>query len=246
MKLVGYLLMTAALVLGTISAMTSYVPKLSPALEGLELNADAGVQEIDGERVPLVAAVDDNGDPVTLTAEIIAELEAAGVERVAVKSFEFGRWTHWPYFLLAVVMMVGGATAVRRSAKRHVEESTSAEGGMPPAAIVEAIEEDLASLHRELEDIFDEHARLVTIVDRVGDIQGNRVLPFFELRSTLIGTYGLAGFAGVMDRFSALERSLNRAWSAAADGHLEESTACLSRATELVGEVRDRLGTRGR
>lgn len=245
MKLIGYMLMTAALILGTISAMTSYVPKLGPDLVGQELNADAGVVEENGERSPLITKtteVDGEQVPVVLTPERIAELEANGVKRVHVKSFELGRWSHWPYFALSVVMMVGGAMMVRSSTKKDVAESAATDGaGASPEETIDAIEQELTALARDLEDIFDEQARLVAIVDRVGDLLGDRVLPFFDMRSALIGKLGLAGFAGVMDRFSALERSLNRSWSAAADGHDAEAMASLQRAREIVPEVRERL-----
>ncbi len=47
MKLLGYLLMTVFLCLGTISATTSYVPSKDGAVESLTLNAEAGAARLD-------------------------------------------------------------------------------------------------------------------------------------------------------------------------------------------------------
>ena len=52
MRLIGYLLMTIALCLGTVAATTAYVPRLVPAdVEGLTLNAVAGIATVEDEGV---------------------------------------------------------------------------------------------------------------------------------------------------------------------------------------------------
>ena len=45
-----------------------------------------------------------------------------------------------------------------------------------------------------------------------------------------------------MDAFSRLERALNRAWSAAADGALDEALRCVDDAAAHAPEVERRLG----
>ncbi len=233
MKLLGFILMAIGLTVGLIATTTAYLPKLDASLEGQVLNLDAGKDENDQ---PIATA------GTVLTPDMIAQLQAAEVERVKIKSFSFSRWTLWPYFAGSVVTLVAGGLMVKSSTKRDIEASTeAAESGASPAKQIATIEESIAGLRSDLEDIFDEEAKLVTIVDRVGDILGDQVLPFFDMRNTLIGMLGLAGFAGVMDRFSALERSLNRAWSAAADGHAPEAISCLEQAAAIVPEVRQRM-----
>ena len=63
-------------------------------------------------------------------------------------------------------------------------------------------------------------------------------------RDVLVGTLGMAGFAALMDAFSRLERTLNRAWSAAADGVLDEAQRCVDEAVALAPEVERRLARR--
>jgi len=237
MKLFGFLLMTIATILGTVSATTAYLPVLDAGLVGLTLNEPAGVRMTDEGEVPI--AVKDQ----ELSESTITELQDAGVERVRVKEFAFSRWSHWPLFALAVVLMIAGTMMVRVATKGEIRASSEAghEGSSRPEQLVDEIDREVADLRRALEDILDEEARLVTIVDRVGRLQSQQIAQFFDTRSSLVGRLGLAGYAGAMDRFSALERSLNRAWSAAADEYEEEAMACLERASSLVPEVRERL-----
>jgi hypothetical protein len=240
MKLIGYLLMTAALIAGTITAATAYVPALDDALAGLTLNADAGRVETDAGVEP-VATQD-----TVLTAELIAELRANGVKRVRVKEFSLRRWALWPYFVLSVAAMVVGAMLVRTATKRHIKEHAGEEspGHLTPEHLLDQIEREVTSLRRDLDDILDEEARLVAIVDRIGALQTGPIMAFFDARPVLVATLGLAGFAHVMDRFSALERSLNRAWSAAADEHEPEALDSLARAESIIPEVREHLAKR--
>lgn len=53
---------------------------------------------------------------------------------------------------------------------------------------------------------------------------------FLGARETLIYKHGLSDYARVMDAFAAGERALNRAWSASADGYVDEVNECLERA----------------
>ena len=57
----------------------------------------------------------------------------------------------------------------------------------------------------------------------------------------LINRFGLGGFAEFMGLYSVLERRVNRAWSAAADGVHEEAVDCLTRAVQEARQVQDWL-----
>ena len=62
-----------------------------------------------------------------------------------------------------------------------------------------------------------------------------------ESHDDLIQQCGIGHAAEVMDRFAAAERQINRAWSAASDGVLEEAEACLAEATMYLDETTARL-----
>ena len=76
---------------------------------------------------------------------------------------------------------------------------------------------------------------------RLDGIQATHLAAFVEARPELIGRYGIAGFARIMDSFAAGERTLNRAWSAAADGVLPASLEALQLGMAHLAETQRRI-----
>ena len=64
---------------------------------------------------------------------------------------------------------------------------------------------------------------------------------FAELREALVAEFGLDHYAKIMTEFALAERTLNRTWSASADGYLDEVQASLSRAGSHLSAARRRL-----
>ena len=64
---------------------------------------------------------------------------------------------------------------------------------------------------------------------------------FAELREALIAEFGLDHYARIMTEFALAERTLNRTWSASADGYVDEVQACLSRAGSHLLATHQRL-----
>lgn len=58
----------------------------------------------------------------------------------------------------------------------------------------------------------------------------------------LRASHGSAEYANVMGPLAKVERMLNRAWSAAADGYSEEAQRCLQQARTALEETRAALG----
>lgn len=52
---------------------------------------------------------------------------------------------------------------------------------------------------------------------------------FADGRQSIAAAAGLAAYAEIMGHFAAGERYLNRAWSASADGYVDEVTACMEK-----------------
>ncbi len=255
MRTIGYVVIGVSLVLGAVAATTAYVPPLTADDSALaagggyaHLNAPAGVQRdaagefvltAAGARVPLVPA------GTELTPEVQARLRAAGVRRVRVREFAFGRWQHAWLFALAVAGLVAGSVLVRRHTaraqrSRQVDEERQPQGA-PQAALVEIIAA-ARGLQADLPALAADADRARAIIERVGRVQAVLALRVVEGRDALVGTLGMAGYAELMDAFSRLERALNRAWSAAADGVLDEALRCIDEAVALAPEVEDRLG----
>ena len=255
MRTLGYLVITVSLVLGAVAATTAYVPPLTAddavlaAGDGYaHLNAPAGAERdaagefalsAAGARIPLVPA------GTELTPEVQARLRAAGVRRVRVKEFDAGRWQHAWLFVLAVVGLVAGSALVRRDAARVRQRRQAGEGGRPQGTPQAAVAEIIAAardLQRDLPAMSADADRARAIIERVGRVQAVLALRVVEGRDVLVGTLGMAGFAELMDAFSRLERALNRAWSAAADGVLDEAQRCIDEAVAQAPEVERRLG----
>jgi hypothetical protein len=71
---------------------------------------------------------------------------------------------------------------------------------------------------------------------------------FAEARQALSHRYGLKHFAAVMTDFALAERYINRAWSAAADGYLDEVRQCLevaARSLDSLAKKYAQLNARG-
>lgn len=79
------------------------------------------------------------------------------------------------------------------------------------------------------------------ILSRIDDDLGDDFATFAEGRNSITAELGLATFADVMSHFAAGERAANRAWSAAADGYVNESESCLQRAAEMLARAEEIL-----
>lgn len=184
----------------------------------------------------------------TLTIELLTLLRESGVESVKVKSFELGRWTYGWAFGLAVCGLLAGAWMMRRLARLAGNADQGGEGiaKAPPAkdSLLSA-QDGLARLDAELRALPRESEpgrRLAVILERLTSIQEGPLTEFIAARPQLVARMGLSGYASVMDKFAGAERQVNRAWSAAADGYLEESEACLVASAPLLAEAIARVG----
>ena len=68
----------------------------------------------------------------------------------------------------------------------------------------------------------------------LGRLQQTTLDSFVETRPRMAADLGAGRMAEVMAEFSIAERQVNRAWSAACDGHEEEARSCLDNAVKLI------------
>jgi hypothetical protein len=260
MRLIANVILTISLTVGAIAAASAYLAPLSlPAdrLEGLTLNAPAGValdetgaivRGDDGVPLPLFARDHELSlaDAEALRAqsdlEVVVDGRTRRVARVLVKEFSFSRWEGRWFFLLALAGLGVGAFLVKSATRAEIAtaEAARADGDSPEEAL-EAIGSIVAGLMRDLPALPDDHARCEAIVEMLGRAQRDHVPTFVDARTLLISRLSLSGYAALMDRFAAMERQINRAWSAAADQHYGEASVCIEKANLIVGETRERL-----
>jgi len=237
MKLIASIILTIALSLGTLAAATAYTVSLETPdeqLVGKTLKFGAGATADDD---PII-----NPGTILTEGDLVTLLEA-GVKHVHVKEFKFGLWRHSWVFGLSMVGLVGGAMMLRVDAKKRLIAADNDPHGtsLSPNAAISQARAAIDELRADLPAMPTDHDRLEAILARLDDVQRVQIAAFIGAREKLVGRFGLAGYARVMDRFAASERQVNRAWSAAADHELYESMVCLDRASELFADVEPML-----
>ena len=190
------------------------------------------------------------GDRVTAELlDLLRNQKPDPVRYVRVSSFSLERWfgapggfRGWGFVACAVGLFVG-AMIVRRATKKEIAATREARGGdrAGAKAAFGQITGALDALQRDLAPVREPKVRTAMIVERIGVIQRDYAPAFVADRPALIGALGLGGFAELMDRFAALERQTNRAWSAAADEHEDEAITSLYRALAIMPEVAEKL-----
>lgn len=107
------------------------------------------------------------------------------------------------------------------------------------------INEDLATMRAALNKVVINLEGLVEtgeaidvygVKDRIDGDLAEPLALFADARESMIPAFGLASYAEVMTRFAGGERLVNRAWSASADGYLDEVVVCLR---DALGQLSD-------
>lgn len=115
------------------------------------------------------------------------------------------------------------------------------------AAHEHKVSADVETMRRSLAAVGDVLAGLIEAKDDsdVYDIHGaidDRLVAdlaaFADARESMIPRFGLDAYAEIMSRFAGGERMINRAWSASADGYVDEVWICLGRARVLMSDAR--------
>jgi hypothetical protein len=182
-----------------------------------------------------------------LIPQLVELLIDNDVTYVKTSSFSFRRWPHSWMFALACIGLLGGAWLVRYAQKLDLQaseaaaEGASVENATDARTVFARLSGRLNALGDDLARATTEDEKLEAIVRRIGFIQRDDVPAFVADRPALVNRLGLGGYAELMDNFAAMERQLNRAWSAAADGHLPESETCLRNAQPMVVETLRKL-----
>ena len=132
----------------------------------------------------------------------------------------------WRFFLPALLVSAAGMAMIRF-------------GGMQAATAEERLVSDIENARDSLDTIVEAARRLdeesreidpyevhVLIDQRFPDALDT----FVRARQSLSHRFGLQAYADIMSAFASGERYLNRAWSASADGYVNEVIASLERA----------------
>ncbi len=171
-----------------------------------------------------------------LTAERIETIRAQGMTEVAVKTRAPFTWSGWTqrWWFLAAVLIVAVAIALKRGGGPDLAPD---ETGVAPADGVRAA---LGQVVSECEQLAANAPTMdADALHRAIDpISAGALYRVVEGREAVKAALGLGGFAEVYGPLASGERLLNRAWSAAVDGYLEEARVC---AQDCVQHFREAL-----
>lgn len=144
----------------------------------------------------------------------------------------------WIWYLLALAIGFVGVVLVRLVKSHDTLDEAKTEA-------------EYSVVRNSLEDVLSSVARLNASADRtpnetLGSIDGECVeslSEFAEARQAIVKRFGLNTYADVMTEFASGERLINRAWSAAADGYVDEVSASLTRAEQHLRKAKELLDT---
>ena len=164
--------------------------------------------------------------------EVAAALIASGIESVEVKvvrGFSWNDWT-WKWHFVGGVCLMLAAIFLKRSGAGAVGSSRRADSG--PERCMRDLYERVSELNLRKQEL-----DAAGLQAEVSVLLEQLVQPVIDAREELQGRLGTGRYAVVMSPFASGERKLNRAWSAAVDGHAPEARASLEASLASLREV---------
>jgi len=140
----------------------------------------------------------------------------------------------WATFVPCAGAMFVGLVLVRAAGRGDADDLEAHGRGVDTLdGALERLIAKLETINAELSamDVYDVHGRLDR--DLMEDLD-----TFVEARESMIPLFGLQTYAEVMSAFANGERNINRAWSASADGYVDEVAASLGRSESRMREAK--------
>ncbi len=152
----------------------------------------------------------------------------------------------WLWYAPAVFVGVLGVIVLRSTAKTAESHSHKLESNLTILNnCITQLVKDVSALRAEQDKLIPEEIR-----DRIDEYCAPRFGEFADARSALVHEYGLQAYADVMTQFASAERFINRTWSAATDGYVDDVAESLKRAeshllsaADLLKDLADKLQT---
>ncbi len=143
----------------------------------------------------------------------------------------------WVWYIATFLLGVSGVVLLRVTARTADTHSHKLDADM--ATLESSLGKLLGRLQMmirdaELVDVYDVHGRIDD--ELVEDLSA-----FADARESMAHRFGLQSYADVMTKFALAERNINRAWSASADGYIDEVWASMSRAEKEMSAAHTQL-----
>lgn len=144
---------------------------------------------------------------------------------------------NWAWYGAAMTLGMAGIIMMRVSQRRTATHSHKLEADID--TLIESLDNLVSKLeslnrHREKLNVYDVHGRIDMLL--MDDLSN-----FVEARESLIHVYDLQKYADLMSEFAVSERYVNRAWSASADGYIDEVWTCMDVAETRMRKARSLL-----
>lgn len=145
----------------------------------------------------------------------------------------------WKLYGVCLGLMVFGMIFLRMAAGAALEQA-----GDKHASDIAVLQQSLSSLIdkvRGFESRSSDEDQL-TVHQRIDDELMDDINTFVDARESMIPKLGMQRYANVMSPFANGERLLNRAWSASADGYVDEVRSCIAGARAELEKAQALLG----
>ena len=139
----------------------------------------------------------------------------------------------WVWYLISAASCVAGILVLFKAKSTEGQKSDKSESSLAEINLsFTRLIENINTLSRDTETIPPSQ-----IVKRIDDVLADDFRIIADGRDSITKEYGLDVFADVMTQFAAGERAINRAWSASADGYIDEASTCVNRGLGLLTEA---------
>jgi hypothetical protein len=145
----------------------------------------------------------------------------------------------WPWYAIALFVGICGVVVLRLTQRQATTHAHKLEDDLA------TINDSMQHLKRKLTDLKKqkESVHVGSVLHFIDDELMPHVADFVDARESMIHTFGMQQYADVMTDFAAGERNINRAWSASADGYIDEVWASIDRADDKMQAVCEKLAS---
>lgn len=193
-----------------------------------------------------------NGDPIETTSAFTKKL--GGIKEQATAKIVYQRrgsevtttnvgiknsWAtiNWAWYLISAGICVAGVCFLRIGKKSAVGKTGKVEANLSQikAHLANAVNNS-ETLSNTMKDY--KPRQILNFIEEnlLEDLDG-----FAEGRDSITDEHGLEVFAKVMTQFASGERAINRAWSASADGYVDEAATCVAHGLAMLKSAQKML-----
>ena len=144
----------------------------------------------------------------------------------------------WGYYGLCAAVMVVGMVLLRLARSAALELA-----GDKHAEDVEVLRDSLATLIDKVKafEAASTDEDQLTVHHRIDAELMEDISNFVDARESMIPRLGMQRYADIMSPFANGERLINRAWSASADGYVDEVRSCIADARAQLERAQELL-----